>query len=1310
MSINIIEYWFTSLIDSDRISESEKILEDPKKYVESHRQDLADGLLSELDNGKLSKLFELDKNARRSQKQQKQPNLDGDIDEPNDDKVLICPLLLVLKDKPTLKGSLVPLWIPAKVSLTGKLSPDPDGLPWLSRQLLSPQDSEQAIGDVEIFNRFLCDRACPTENWADYWQFCNELLATVAGMDLAEFNLPTFSVRSTGAILPNTLVSGTTAAVKRVYTHLLRYRKKLTPLLAKLTLLTDRPIDPLLTAVEQHQQSRKHLGQMTGDYPLSISQRESLYHFFKLGRGEILAINGPPGTGKTTLLQSVISSLWVEKAVAGGDPPIIVASSANNQAITNIIDSFGAIGKSDDLLSQRWLPQLSSYGLYLASKSKFQAQQNTDWQMLTPERQGFMAQMESAEQIVAALHHFRQKCQEFFQQPISTLAAALGLLRNSLQATVAQIHQQLDPLDPQHSNGVQSDLDCQHRYRAFQLATHYWEGRWLQDCEDLAQEDAPDSLQQSDWYRYAKLTPCFVATFFMVPKFFRSYKSGYDTPMWDFIDLLIVDEAGQVSPEIAGASFALAKKALVVGDTLQIEPVWSIPQAVDNGNLLRHKLGIDPDQFGKLGLSAANGSVMILAQRASRYQKFAEQRGMFLSEHRRCLDEIISYCNQLCYHGKLEPMRGSLSPASFIPSAEGFSLPPMGYLHIAGKSEQFGSSRRNQIEAQTIARWIAFQAGALSQHYNRPLSEIVGVVTPFKQQSNAISHSLAELGIRDVTVGTVHALQGAERAIVIFSPVYDPQQAQTFFFDRQPNMLNVAVSRAKDSFLVFGDRRIFKVDESIPSGLLAKFLFASEANALPKLPLNESVPTIVTPVPVTPPALPTTINGDEVKLPPQAMERGLVVGQLIQDRYRIVRQLGKGGFGETYEIIQDRYRIVRQLGKGGFGETYEIEHLNVPTSVKPRRVLKYSQLYPHQSDYQKRLELFEREAKALYELGAEHDRIPVLYEYFQVEHQLFLIQQLVVGRDLSQEIGQGTLWTETQVLEFLPEILEILAFIHSRRIIHRDIKPSNIMRRESDHKLVLIDFGIIKEVVSPSTTAEPTVAAYTDGFTAPEQYRGRPQLNSDLYALGCLVILALTGQLATHFMDDNSQINWRSAVQVSDELATIIDRTICRRPSDRYLDASEALAAVRALISQRQVNVNLNPVDVHLNKIELYRQQKQIELAIVECGLLIAIDPNSAIGYSHRSFLHNQSRNYQQAIIDATACIKIDSTYYPAYYSRACAYLTLADYQQAIIDYGMTIDLNSQYSKAYQYRAIAFRKIGQLEAAKRDEEMFEKLS
>jgi serine/threonine protein kinase len=1289
MSVNVIEYWITSLVDSDRISESETILEDPKKYAASDRPDLAAGQLSTLAHDKLAKLLESDRQKRQKEKQRKQPSFGEELDENIDDKVLICPLLLVLKDRPTLKGSLVPLWIPAKVSLTGTLSPDADVLPWLSRQLLSPQDSERAMGDVEIFNQFLIDRACPTEDWADYWQFCGDLLATVTGMDLTTFNLPTFSVRSTGAILPNNLVSGTTAAVKRVYLNLVGYRRNLTPLLERLTALTERPTEPLLTAIEQHQQSRRHLGQMTGDYGLSISQREALYHFFKIGRGEILAINGPPGTGKTTLLQSVISSLWVEKALTGGEPPIIVASSANNQAVTNIIASFGATsGQSDDLLSQRWLPELRSYGLYLASAGKFKAQSDSDWQMLNPEGRGFMKQMESAEQVAVAREYFLQQCQEFYQQPITTLAAALTSLRTSLQATVAEIHHQLDNLDPQSSERVQSDLDLKLRYRAFGIATHYWEGRWLRDCEDLS---PTSKLTQSDWYRYAKLTPCFVSTFFMVPRFFRAYKGSHDEPLYEFIDLLIVDEAGQVSPEIAGSSFALAKQALVVGDTLQIEPVWSIPQVVDNGNLLRHQLGIDPERFVSLGLSAANGSVMTIAQRASRYQKFTDLRGMFLSEHRRCLDEIISYCNELCYHGKLEPLRGSLSPSALVSLSPGFCLPPMGYLHIPGKSERSGSSWRNQVEAETIAQWIVIHAPGLIQHYERPLSEIIGVVTPFKQQSNVIADALAQVGIGDVTVGTIHALQGAERAIIIFSPVYDDKSAQSCFFDRQPNMLNVAVSRAKDSFLVFGDRRIFKVDESIPSGLLAKFIFASEANALPKLPAKAATPTPVVaaavpqPVPSTPVVpvaipqpLPPTINHQP---PPVAVASGMSIGQ----------------------IVQGRYRIVRKLGKGGFGETYEIEHLNVPTSVKPLRVLKYSQLDPHQPDYHKRLELFEREAKALYELGAEHDRIPALYEYFQEEHQLFLIQELVIGRDLSQEIGRGKLWTEAQVLEFLPEILEILAFLHRRQIIHRDIKPSNIMRRDADRHLVLIDFGIIKEAMSQATKPFQTMGVFTDGFTAPEQFRGQPQLNSDLYALGSTIIFALTGRVATQLMNENNQIQWREAVEVKDDLAAIIDRTICFRASDRYLDASEALAAVRNLIQRRQS-------ELHQQQIELYREQKQIEPAIAECGLLIELDPNSAFAYSYRSMFYNQTKKYHQAIADATACIKIEPTSYQAYFQRACAYLMINDDRQAIIDYGMTIDIYPQHTKAYEYRSEVFRRSGQLEAAKSDREMLAKLS
>ncbi|HFV6215456.1 TPA: AAA domain-containing protein, partial [Escherichia coli] len=232
-----------------------------------------------------------------------------------------------------------------------------------------------------------------------------------------------------------------------------------------------------------------------------------------------------------------------------------------------------------------------------------------------------------------------------------------------------------------------------------------------------------------------------------------------------------------------------------------------------------------------LGKSAASGSVMKIAQFASRYQYDPElARGMYLYEHRRCYDNIIGYCNTLCYHGKLLPKRGR---------EESNLMPAMGYLHIDGKGELASSgSRYNLLEAETIAVWLAENQQNIEAHYGKSLHEVVGIVTPFSAQVSTIKQVLGKQGIstgtneKSLTVGTVHSLQGAERAIVIFSPVYSKHE-DGGFIDSDNSMLNVAVSRAKDSFLVFGDMDLFEVQPaSSPRGLLAKYLFESEKNAL----------------------------------------------------------------------------------------------------------------------------------------------------------------------------------------------------------------------------------------------------------------------------------------------------------------------------------------------------------------------------------------------------------------------------------------------------------------------------------------------
>jgi hypothetical protein len=392
---------------------------------------------------------------------------------------------------------------------------------------------------------------------------------------------------------------------------------------------------------------------------------------------------------------------------------------------------------------------------------------------------------------------------------------------------------------------IDSFADCQIRFPLFLLATHYWEGRWLMEMEKVLPDIEKERKRTGKktviprWHRRMMLTPCAVATFATLPsKMICKAKKGnafVDDYLYDFIDLLIIDEAGQVLPEIAAPSLALAKQALVVGDTQQIEPISNIPKAIDLGNLAKFDLmPEDMDEaalmeFLASGFLSHTGSVMACAQNACRYQPYPDlDRGLYLFEHRRCFDEIIEFSNALCYRGHLLPKRGP---------ALGRELPPMGYLHIDGTAFSAGGSRFNPTEAHTIAAWIAAHREPLEARYGQKVEETVAIVTPFGRQAQELKQACAAAGIRTLgtgamTIGTVHSLQGAERSVVIFSPAY-AKGADGTFIDNSNSMLNVAVSRAKDNFLVFGDMDLFSLaSSSSPRGLLGTFLFAKSENAL----------------------------------------------------------------------------------------------------------------------------------------------------------------------------------------------------------------------------------------------------------------------------------------------------------------------------------------------------------------------------------------------------------------------------------------------------------------------------------------------
>ncbi|MHC5730371.1 MAG: protein kinase domain-containing protein, partial [Nostoc sp.] len=169
-------------------------------------------------------------------------------------------------------------------------------------------------------------------------------------------------------------------------------------------------------------------------------------------------------------------------------------------------------------------------------------------------------------------------------------------------------------------------------------------------------------------------------------------------------------------------------------------------------------------------------------------------------------------------------------------------------------------------------------------------------------------------------------------------------------------------------------------------------------------------------------------------------------------------------------------------------------------------------------------------------LGNEHDQIPRLFAHFNEDGDFYLVQQFIDGHALTQEIVPGQRLSENAVLNLLREILEVLAFVHQHNIIHRDIKPQNLMRRHTDQKIVLIDFGSIKKI--SALGAGLTIAVGTPGYMPSEQAKGKPKLCSDIYAVGMIGIQALTGLIPEQLQEDpnTGEVIWRDKAQVSGAL------------------------------------------------------------------------------------------------------------------------------------------------------------------------------
>ncbi len=284
----------------------------------------------------------------------------------------------------------------------------------------------------------------------------------------------------------------------------------------------------------------------------------------------------------------------------------------------------------------------------------------------------------------------------------------------------------------------------------------------------------------------------------------------------------------------------------------------------------------------------------------------------------------------------------------------------------------------------------------------------------------------------------------------------------------------------------------------------------------------------------------------------------------------------------TSTLLNNRYQIKQTLGRGGFGETFLAVDTHLPSGkqcvIKQLKPIIHEPKIPQWMCDQAKpatfSDRFEQEARILEYLGDENPQIPCLYAYFREQNNFYLVQELIEGNTLTQLIETKGVFSEAEVEQFLLNLLPVVQFIHSQKIIHRDIKPDNIIYRLRDNLPVLIDFGVVKEAVTTLAhhqgASAYSVAIGTPGYMAGEQAAGRPIYSSDLYGLGLTAIYLLTGKNPQSLSTDtrSGEILWRQELpHLHSNLAGVIDRAVRYNPRERFASAEEMLAALQPLTS-----------------------------------------------------------------------------------------------------------------------------------------------
>jgi serine/threonine protein kinase, bacterial len=267
------------------------------------------------------------------------------------------------------------------------------------------------------------------------------------------------------------------------------------------------------------------------------------------------------------------------------------------------------------------------------------------------------------------------------------------------------------------------------------------------------------------------------------------------------------------------------------------------------------------------------------------------------------------------------------------------------------------------------------------------------------------------------------------------------------------------------------------------------------------------------------------------------------------------------------KVLQKKYLFQALLARGAFGLTFLARIISLPG--QPLCVIK--KLEPKVDNPANHLNArwrFYLEARSLSRLGA-HCQIPTLIDYFKLGQSIYLVEEYIPGQTLDVAVKNSRCFTQTEVENFLLQMLRLLEFIHSNRLIHRDVKPQNIILSSVDRRLVLLDFGAVKDLDPPPKVRYDRIISQgigTPGYAPPEQLADRTVYASDLYGLGMTCLFLLTGISPRQLPTDpqTCEILWNEDIAIEPSLQEIIAKMVRVSVGDRYQTAAQAISALES--------------------------------------------------------------------------------------------------------------------------------------------------